>query len=360
MKLFHCDECGQLLYFENSVCMNCGVMLAYLPDVAKVNGLKPSGNGETWLASTGKSYRLCRNYQKYNICNWAVVSDDPNPYCISCRLTRTTPDLTVEGNLESWQRLELAKRRLVYTVIALNLPLRNKVNDPQHGLMFHFLADEPGAAPIPVLTGHEDGVITINVAEADDAERERRRVALREPYRTPLGHFRHEIGHYYWDLLIQNTDRLDGFRTLFGDERIDYATALRTYYEKGAPPDWSQRFISAYSTSHPWEDWAETWAHYMHMADTLETAAASGLTLTPPREDEPSLAAMGEPPWPFDLMVKSWFPLTLVLNNINRGLGLRDVYPFLMPKPVTDKLRFVHEVIRDAGRLQPAVQTALN
>ena len=189
----------------------------------------------------------------------------------------------------AWCRLETAKRRLIYTLLALRLPLTGKAEAPESGLTFQFLADPdtPGAAP--VLTGHNDGVITVNIAEADDSVREKRRHQMHEGYRTLLGHFRHEVGHYYWDRLVRDGEWIDGFRELFGDEREDYDEALQRHYKQGAPADWQERFVSAYASSHPWEDWAETWAHYLHMTDTLETAIDCGLSLRPKRSDEPSL-----------------------------------------------------------------------
>jgi hypothetical protein len=255
------------------------------------------------------------------------------------------PDLSQPGHREAWYRLEVAKRRLIYTLLGLGLPLENQVSDPEHGLVYEFLADVPGADPM--LTGHNNGVITISVAEADDVEREKRRLQLHEPYRTLLGHFRHEVGHYYWERLIQHSHRIDAFRYLFGDEREDYSEALKRHYQQGAPSDWQQRFVSAYASAHSWEDWAETWAHYLHMTDTLETATACGLSLQPKRPDEPSLKAdawSGRPD-SFERMVSDWFPVTYVLNNLNRGLGLPDGYPFVLSTPAIDKLRFVHETV---------------
>jgi hypothetical protein len=258
------------------------------------------------------------------------------------------PNLGEPAHRVAWYRLEAAKRRLLFTLIELGLPVRNRIDDPECGLTFDFLADlGPGGAP--VLTGHEDGVITVNIAEADDAEREKRRTAMREPYRTLLGHMRHESGHYYWDRLIAGTSQIDEFRSLFGDERADYAGALRAYYANACPGDWQERFVSAYATSHPWEDWAETWAHYLHMVDALETAAACGLSLTPGRNDEPALPNAPDPvsprPVTFDGLIDSWFPLTYLLNNLNRGLGLADAYPFVLSRAAVDKLRFVDEVV---------------
>ena len=190
---------------------------------------------------------------------------------------------------------------------------------------------EAGEVKEHVLTGHDDGIIVINVAEADDAERERRRTQMHEPYRTLLGHLRHEIGHYYWDRLVRDSERLAEFRELFGDERLDYAESLKAHYANGAPPDWQERFVSAYASSHPWEDWAETWAHYLRITDSLETADACGLSLQPPRNDEPRLnpASLLDNPagQQFDAMIARWFPLTYLLNNLNRGLGLADALP---------------------------------
>jgi hypothetical protein len=202
------------------------------------------------------------------------------------------------------------------------------------------------------MTGHASGVITVNLAEADDAERVRRRVQLNEPYRTLLGHFRHEVGHYYWERLIGGTDRLEAFRTLFGDERADYAAAVERHYRDGAPAGWQHEHVSAYATMHPWEDWAETWAHYLHLIDTLETAAACGLALKPARDDEPALDHVPDPtstPISFERMLEDWGPITYVLNNLNRGLGNDDAYPFVLSTRSREKLAMVHETIAARG-----------
>jgi len=351
MKIFHCDHCEHLVFFENTQCVSCGHLLAFLPDLSEIGSLEDAGDNR-WRsplpAAKDRSYRLCDNYRNANVCNWAVASDDPNPLCISCRLTRITPDPSRPGHQEAWYRLEQAKRRLVYTAMSLRLPLKSKFDDAERGLAFEFVADPPNPDDPPALTGHANGVISINVAEADDAERERRRMALHEPYRTLLGHFRHESGHYYWDRLVSGTDRIDRFRETFGDERQDYAQALQAHYANGPAPDWQQRFVTAYASAHPWEDWAETWAHYLHMTDTLETAAACGVSLRPRRADEPSMkkvpASAGTPESPFDRLIDSWYPLTYMLNSLNRGMGLADAYPFVLPAPAVQKLRVVHEI----------------
>ena len=352
MKLFRCDHCRSLLYFENHTCLACGRTLAYLPESALVGSLDPvdesaSASGSPaglWKtpapAARGRRYRLCANYTEYQVCNWAVAAEDPNPLCLSCRLTVTIPDLSVPGHREAWYKLEVAKRRLLHGLRTLGLPVAAKTApEDRAGLAFAFLADPADPAAPRVLTGHADGLITLSLAEADDAERERRRALFHEPYRTLLGHFRHESGHYYWDRLLRDHPaRLAAFRARFGDERLDYAVALGRHHAEGPRADWSERHISAYAGAHPWEDWAETWAHYLHMTDTLETADACGVRL----------AASGPIPGASDAfaaMIARWVELGHALNNLNRGLGLPDGYPFVLSDAVIEKLRFVHETI---------------
>jgi len=359
MRIFHCDHCGQSIFFENSVCGNCGHLLAYIPDLKIVASLNPSTSsderGPLYTTpvgrSEGRTYRLCANSLKHGVCNWAMPSDDPNDLCESCRLTQIIPDISAPEKKAAWFRLETAKRRLVYSLMEHNLPIRNRIDDPVGGLSFQMKADEPTGPR--VLTGHDDGVITLNIDEADDVEREKRRLSMHEPYRTLLGHFRHEIGHYYWDRLIKDSNRLDACRQMFGDERADYDAALKTHYANGPRTDWNQCFVSAYASVHPWEDWAETWAHYLHMTDTLETAAACGMSLHPDRKDEPVMEKQPMKPahsQTFDEIIGNWFPLTYAMNCLNRGMGLADAYPFVLPPAAVAKLRFVHETICEAGK----------
>jgi hypothetical protein len=353
MKTFHCSNCENLVFFENVSCLSCGHALAFLPDRAVMAALKQGTDGDWHVegeVNQQTSYRLCANYTQQNICNWAVPTADPNALCRSCRLTRVIPDLTPQGK-EAWVRLEAAKRRLAETLLSLQLPLYAKDEQHSDGVAFEFLKDstEPNGDTHRVLTGHDNGLITINIAEADDVQREQMRQQQHEPYRTLVGHFRHEIGHYYWDRLIRDSDRLEGFRALFGDERADYAEALKRHYAQGAPANWAESFISTYATSHPWEDWAESWAHFLHMSDSLETAGAVGLYLRPARGDEPAIAAF--PPAVslmdagFESMIERWLPLTYVMNNLSRGLGLVDAYPFVLSPAVIDKLHFIYDTI---------------
>lgn len=353
MKVFHCDHCQQLVFFENIQCTNCQRLLAYLPDLDAVASLDAVGNGmwtSPWPRASGRTYRLCQNYSEHGVCNWTVPAEDPNPLCKSCRLTEIIPNLGRAGFEQSWRKLEAAKRRLICGLSTLNLVAPSKTEDPVNGVTFQFVADVDSEPGKPMLTGHDDGIIVVNIAEADDAERERRRLQLHEPYRTLLGHFRHEIGHYYWDRLIRDSAQLEAFRDLFGDERADYAKALEKYYENGGPPPgWQLDHLSAYATSHPWEDWAESWAHYLHMTDTLETAITCGLSLTPPLANDPGLEHDTTQVLPsgesFNQMIAEWFPVTYLLNSLNRGMGLPDAYPFVLPPPAIEKLRFIHDVI---------------
>ncbi|MFC7513673.1 putative zinc-binding metallopeptidase [Herbaspirillum sp. GCM10030257] len=348
MKTFHCDKCGQQVFFENIRCENCGGMLGYQPEHRAISTFEPAGEG-VWRslnpANAGLLYKQCINYSREDVCNWMLAADASNELCASCQLTHIIPALSSEKNRLYWKRLEAAKRRLLYSLWELHLRPTPKADDPDTGLAFHFLEDMPDTR---VMTGHANGLITLNIAEADPAHRERTREQMGEPYRTLLGHFRHESGHYYFDRLIVGTKWVEPYRALFGDERQDYGEALQKHYRNGAPPDWEQRYISSYASSHPWEDWAETWAHYLHMVDTLDTAYACGMMLKPKKPDEPELRIEEHPARSnaFDDIIREWFALTYVLNSLNRSVGMPDPYPFALSTPVIDKLRFVHEVVR--------------
>jgi hypothetical protein len=356
MKTFRCDNCGHPLFFENVTCLQCGSALAFLPDRLALCAVEaaPGAPEGLWRRKTRRRpkgdsplYRPCSNHTRYQACNFAVPSTDPNPLCVSCRQTRLLPDLSMPDNQERWYRIEVAKRRLFYTLAKLGLVTVDPPNGERDGPAFEFLAEMPGHQ---VLTGHCEGVITLNIAEADDEERVRRRVALHEPYRTLLGHLRHESGHFYWDSLIRNTERLEPFREMFGDESADYGQALDAYYAGGgAAQGWQDHHVSAYATSHPWEDWAETWAHYLHMVDLLETASSYNTRLVVPGNEEDEAEEVTNPfensTVDFDQLVDQWIPVTLLLNSLNRSLGQDDAYPFALSKRALDKLRFVHDVI---------------
>jgi hypothetical protein len=227
--------------------------------------LEPADD-DAWvpLATPGQQRFLCRN-SFTDACNWLVAPGTNDALCIACRHNGVIPDVTDPSRLTAWQQIELAKHRLFYSLLRWKLPLATVSEDHTHGLSFEFLADPLAATGPKSLTGHDEGKITIALKEAEDAERERRRVAMGEPYRTLLGHFRHEVGHHYWDVLVRNRNKLDACRAVFGDDTIDYGEALKRHYDHGSPPNWEEHFISQYATTPPWEDFAETWAHYLHI-----------------------------------------------------------------------------------------------
>ncbi len=345
MKLFSCQGCGQLLYFENWRCEACGRLLGYLPDRAELTALEADG---TALAAPEMPYKFCKN-NDLGVCNWMVRADGAEEFCAACRHNRIIPDLSVAGHDRLWGRIEAAKHRLFYSLMRLGLPLENRADDPEHGLAFDFLADAPESHASGVMTGHDKGLITLALKEADDATREKVREGMGEPYRTLLGHFRHESGHYCWERLVApDAALLNGFRTLFGDERQDYAAALKRHYAQGAPPDWQQSHVSVYATSHPWEDFAESWAHYLHIVDTLETAAAFGLRVRPRLARGHIAAAIDFDPYAcrrFDPLVEAWLPVEFATNSMNRSMGLSDLYPFVLAERTIEKLGFIHALM---------------
>jgi hypothetical protein len=358
MKIFECQNCGEPLYFENTRCESCALSLGYLPARECLSALRPEHTMLVALADPGNKYRHCTN-AAHGTCNWLIAADSSEPFCAACRHNRTIPDLGRPDTLGHWRRIEMAKHRLFYSLLRFPLSTKTKAEDPA-GLAFDFLADFTAASPTtpPVTTGHANGVITINIAEADDAERERRRRQMGEPYRTLLGHFRHEIAHYYWQRLISGQTKLNEFRRVFGDERTEYGQALQRYYKSGVPPDWPEHFITAYAAAHPWEDFAETWAHYFHMVDTLETAAWFGLVVSP-QVRKGIAARIDFDPYQaeIDRLIEAWIPLTFAANSLNRSMGLPDLYPFLLSPPVIEKLTFVHSCIRT--QILPNINTGL-
>jgi hypothetical protein len=346
MKLYKCQACTQLLFFENTKCERCHRALGYLPFADLLTPLEAVDGGWAIYGKGNGKYRLCRNAE-YGCCNWLIPVDSPNALCTACRHNGTIPDLSRESNVALWRKMEMAKHRLFYTLLRLKLPLETRAEDP-NGLIFDFLTDTEAATGPKVMTGHDNGRITIALTEADDSERERRRLAMGEPYRTLLGHFRHEIGHYYWDRLVRDAGYLEECRAVFGDDSLDYGAALKTYYEMGAPADWQENFVSAYATSHAWEDFAETWAHYLHIVDTLEMAHAFGLNVEPRLDRTGDLKAhIDFSPYRaqgIEQLIEAWLPLTFALNSINRCMGQADLYPFILTPAIIDKLGFIHRL----------------
>lgn len=345
MRTFQCTHCQSLVFFDDSLCVQCGHALGFDPQAMAMRAVAP-----------GESLRFCRNHADHRACNFLVTPGDPDDYCVSCRQTRVIPNLSTPGNLRHWITIEKAKRRLYYTLARLGLEEGVHDGAGVETPAYEFLEDVPGDPP--VMTGHANGLITVNIAEADDAERARRRLDLHEPYRTLLGHLRHEVGHFYWDKFFRNDpEALDRFRQVFGDETADYSQALQRHYEAGPPPDWQSAYVSSYATMHPWEDWAETWAHYLHLVDLLETAADYRLAFTFKGPAGPTVFQCQDPYAAFGTgdgdiltaLLNQGMGVSLMLNSLNRSLGHDDAYPFALSTPVLAKLRFVHDVVRSKG-----------
>lgn len=346
MKYFACAKCNSQIFFSNTHCTKCQTVLGYVASEKDMGCFEPHNN-TLWyslnLHFKTKNYKPCFNYTHHQVCNWVIPEESDSIYCESCTLTRTIPNLDNPDHTIYWGRLEHAKRRFLYLMQRLNImPRAKKSEHDRYGLIFDFLMPEPDR---PVMTGHANGVITMNVSEADVVYRETTRVKMGENYRTLLGHFRHESGHYYFDLMHHLYPALvDKFRVLFGDERKNYADALKAHYHFGAPSNWEEKFVSSYASTHPWEDWAETWAHYLHMMDTLETAYHAGLVVKTNKADLNNLEFIEDPigAQDFEKVLQNWLTITFNLNALNRSMGLDDAYPFTLSNTVLDKLRFIH------------------
>jgi hypothetical protein len=327
-------QCGQTLFCNNTQCGACGRLLGFEPELGEMLSLDTLPDNSL-VSADGTRYQLCANRRDYQVCNGVVASataKDAQARCSCCALNRTIPDVSRADNLIRWRLLEQAKRRMITGLYSLGLDVETPPGDTSARLRFDFLEDKrshPGMREEYVSTGHHQGVVTINVLEADEVQRVWQRETSSERYRTLLGHFRHEVGHYFYFRLPVDIAK---FTALFGDPNQDYDQALQNYYESGAVLNWEQSFISAYASSHPLEDWAECFAHYLHMLDALETAVTCGV-----------LEAMPEPT-DFDKLLLSWMPLAVKLNEMNHSLGLGDAYPFLLPPPVGEKLAFIHNL----------------
>lgn len=361
MQPFSCAVCGQILFFDNSTCLRCGSPLGYVPAERILVALSPvSGNaaGVGRVDVPGTVYRRCAN-QVVARCNWLLAPDDPGDLCASCRLTTVRPSDVEVDAIEAFADAEMAKRRLLHQLGVLGLPVVGRIDDDERGVAFEFLSSRDRQ----VTTGHDGGVITLDLSESDDAHREFVRLQMGEAYRTLLGHLRHEIGHYYWPLLVVDAGRVEAFRELFGDERVSYQSALDEHYGDAGlvspdpnRPSWVDSHVSEYATMHPWEDWAETFAHYLHIRAGLHTAHSYGIKI-----GEPALTAARETYTPDDDVqigptVQAWLGLTLGLNAMSRSIGESDLYPFVLSSEVIAKLDFVHLCVTSPA--EPVTETS--
>jgi len=331
MKNFVCD-CGHRVFFDNDRCLACRRALGFDAGRLTMVALIEQQGGDLQTAD-GRHFRRCANYRDYGNCNWLLPADSAESLCDSCRLNKVVPALDSADTIKLWTRVEQAKRRLLYSLRALDLPLAG-----DRPLRFRILEDRrrnPDVLESFVATAHLEGTITLNIAEADDAVRHAVREQMQERYRTMLGHLRHESGHYYFSRLVDTPELLTECRELFGDDRADYASALTRHYDAGPPQNWPDQFVSAYASAHPAEDFAETFAHFLHIDDALETARAAGLA-----SGKSSERQVG------DCWIGDWITLSITLNEILRSLGADDPYPFVLAPPVQAKLQFIDRLVR--------------
>lgn len=352
VRAFACSRCGSLVDFESTRCLTCQSTLGYALGGDRLHALEDRA-----VEIDRERWELCSNADWG--CNWLLRATDEAAQCRSCRLTMERPDSSDTLALEQLALAGYAKRRLLYQLHEHGLPV-TPFYEQEDGLGFRLLSSRTSSEPVTI--GHADGVVTIDLTEVDHAYRESLRVRLGEPYRTMLGHFRHEIGHYYWQVLVAESRWLDRCRRLFGDDRASYADALDRHYRLGAPSSWNEAYISEYATMHPWEDFAETWAHYLHITDALETVASFGMTLTgvvgegirdvarQALRTSPPLSTRGYHELAIEEILALWHPIAMTFNQVNRSMGKTDLYPFTITTTVREKLAFVHEVVGGTAR----------
>ena len=325
------------------------------------SSLRAATPGRPWRA-TGGPRRFCANAD-HDVCNWLTAAEGQDRLCVACRHNDTIPDISQPSHLAAWRDIELAKHRLFYSLLRWKLPLKTRAEDPRQGLAFEFLADPPQPSGPRVMTGHDDGVVTIALAEADSAEMEKRRAELAEPYRSLLGHFRHEVGHHYWDILVRDGGRLEQCRAVFGDDLQDYEAALKRHYAQGAPADWPERFVSAYATSTLGRISPKPGRTTCISSTRSRPRARSGSGSSPPIDKEGAHSArLDFDPYvagSIDEIIDAWAPFVVAMNSVNRAMGRPDLYPFVLAPAVVEKLRFIHDLVRpSAGPADAAVEAA--
>lgn len=315
MRVFTNPYGSDALWFDNLV-TSTGVAVAYDPAVTTFTDSKP----------------FCGNRELLG-CNW--VASEPNGLCRSCAMTRIAPDPSIQDAIPHWAKAESAKR---WTLDNLARWGWFSTCDSGPSPVFHMLAE--GALPITM--GHSQGVVTISVAEGDPILLTMRREALFEPYRTMLGHLRHEMSHVLWWRLSVREDFLNAFRSEFGDERLDYGEALKAYYDHGPPSQWEHEYLTNYAASHPHEDWAETVAHLLHLTDIADSFVAGGLSASqlPSADWDPYAEADAE------RLIHTAAALAVGVNHVNRAMGLSDLYPFVLSERARRKLHFAHQWLR--------------
>lgn len=385
MKTFQCTCTEQpIIFFESRQCLSCDRVVGIDDSFDQVEPYEKDPETGLFFKENQPQvhYKKCDNNEEYNACNGMVNLNTfvPDPdkdemLCFGCRFNETVPDLSIVEHIPLWKKMESAKRRALYTLKALPIPLQTTDENPEGGLSFDFITDrnvkDHFASSLEghekVFTGHDCGHITINLAEADDVARSQTKHAMGERYRTLLGHFRHELGHYYFDqIIVPSPENHALCKQYFGDDELDYQEALKHHYENGSPKNWRDAFISEYATMHPYEDWAETWAHYMHIIDTLETAQNFSITGSTSNIEAhveeltelnlPQDACYFSQQTDINSILDTWMEFSVMLNSLNRSMGLADAYPFVLTQAVRTKLSFIHHAIHNRLHLLPVLK----
>ena len=341
MSTPRCPHCRNFAFLDWQRCERCEGEIGYHPRSQQFIAIDDDGT----MVGDERWYK-CSNWGWG--CNWVVREGAGIGQCFSCRLTRNKPDSADTIAMEKLAQTEVSKRRLVLQLLQLGLPIEGW-REREGGLGFDLLSSRSSGERVTI--GHANGIITIDLAESLDDLRESLRVKLGEPYRTMLGHLRHEVGHYYQNVLLTDDDAWARCRALFGDERASYQEAIRRHYRLGAPADWHESFISEYATMHPWEDFAETFAHYLHITGTLQTAAAVGIHLDAAvtnLRDTDVVPRESYEDEPIQGLLNDWEWMSEAFNRINRSMGFGDLYPFDLVLPVRHKLGFIHEIVTRA------------
>jgi len=313
MKIFKCPGCDAPLFFDNLVCA-CGLAVGHDPAAQRFVTDQP----------------FCANRDSLG-CNWLCAPGET--LCNSCRMTSVRPDLAVPGNDLLWARAEAAKRHVLAGLMRWGwFGTHDTGGRPE----FHMLAETTATGSVSVIMGHASGLVTINLAEADASERVRRREMLGEPYRTLIGHFRHEIAHFLFERLSASDAFVAAFRALLGDETQDYGAALARHYEQGPPPDWQTTHVTPYAAAHPHEDWAESAAHAMHLTDIIDSFLAAGLRAVQAPDAGFDAFAEADPARLLDAAIA----IGVAMNHVNRAVGQPDLYPFVNTAQTRTKLAF--------------------
>lgn len=338
-RVERCPQCDHRVFLDDLHCLNCGAELVYEPMV-----------GGFALAVCPCLHRDERQ------CNWAAAADDaPAADTVTAPVGSTGP--ADDAPAAACRQPCAACRRITVSVQAAETPelvaafcaaIRRTLRRLHDGFGIDERRIDPplrfalerSVSDWAVTIGHTDGLITLDVAEADPLHRESQRTALGEPYRTPLGHVRHEVGHWVWAAAVAPCPgALDEFRSRFGDEQVDYQAALSEHYQQDDDGSWRQDWISRYAAAHPWEDFAESTAHVLHLDDVLHTAAVGRL----------APAAEGS----FTARYTAWTELVVELNEVTRAMGEDDLYPFAPPPAAVDKMHLAERLLRSIGSPVP-------